>query len=94
MIATDLVTLAGSPTEVGAAYGRATADCTRRNLADFMANVEIEGVGMAEVRRRTDIYTRIVDRRNLSICLRHVARKITDAPPQTYSACRWSAWAD
>jgi hypothetical protein len=27
--------------------------------------------------------------RNLSIGLRHVAREITDAPPQVYSACRW-----
>ena len=62
MHATDLVTLVGSPEQVGTAYGRATADCIQRYLADFMANVEIEGIGIAEIRRRTAIYDRIVDR--------------------------------
>ena len=36
----DLVTLAGPPEQVGAAYGRATADCLRRYTADFLASAE------------------------------------------------------
>lgn len=62
MLATDLVTLAGTPEHVGVIYGRATGACIRRYLADFLVNVEVEGIGLAEVRRRTDIYNRIVDR--------------------------------
>jgi hypothetical protein len=62
MLATDLVTLAGTPEQVGATYGRATGACIRRYLADFLVNVEVEGIGLAEVRRRTDIYLRIVNR--------------------------------
>src|SRR4051812_16299180 len=60
--ATDLVTLTGTPAEVGARYGRATAACIRRYVGDFMVNVEVEGIGLDELRRRTDIYARIVDR--------------------------------
>jgi hypothetical protein len=61
MLATDLVTLEGSPAQVGAAYGRATSACIRRYLADFLVNVEVEGIGIGEARRRTDIYLRGVD---------------------------------
>lgn len=60
--ATDLVTLTGTPAEVGAAYGRVTGACIRRYLGDFLVNVEVEGIGMAEIRRRTDVCHRIVDR--------------------------------
>ena len=40
--ATDLVTLTGTPAQVGAAYGRATGACIRRYLGDFLVNVEGE----------------------------------------------------
>ncbi|MCC6174542.1 MAG: hypothetical protein IT305_04485 [Chloroflexi bacterium] len=62
MLATDLVTLEGTPAQAGARYGTATSACIRRYLADFLTNVEVEGIGIAEIRRRTEIYTRIVDR--------------------------------
>ena len=34
--ATDLVTLAGTPAQVGAAYGRTTGACIRRYVGDFL----------------------------------------------------------
>jgi hypothetical protein len=60
--ATDLVTLMGTPAEVGASYGRATAACIRQYVGDFLVNVEVEGIGRDEIWRRTEIYSRIVDR--------------------------------
>ncbi|MCC7372005.1 MAG: hypothetical protein IT306_26555 [Chloroflexi bacterium] len=58
----DLVLLRGTPAEAGAAYGRATRACIQRYVADFLTNVEAEGIGLPEIQRRTDLYHRIVDR--------------------------------
>lgn len=56
MIQTDLVRLEGLPAEVGATYGRVTAAYIRRYLADFFVNLELEGIGLDQIRRRTDLY--------------------------------------